>query len=114
VFEIKVIIIDHSLRDSLRTQLYKSKNAPSAKPTLPARPKPSANIPYKQAKAEEPSSLLIDLSEKVEQDLLLSDGISKNPFIQPTQMLDTWQPLQPSHAQPGIGNAHSLNPFINE
>jgi hypothetical protein len=73
--------------------------------------------PEKTAKPAKPADpVLIDLSERVEKDLLLSDEISKNPFMQSGDMLNTWQPLQPvpAHGNAVTQDAHSLNPFKNE
>jgi hypothetical protein len=35
--------------------------------------------------------------------------------MNPSEMLNSWQPLQPvqAHANPGTQDAHSLNPFNN-
>lgn len=112
VFEIRVVIIDHHLRNALKTQLYQSKNKTATKPALPARPKPLANVSKSVEAPLDP--VLIDLSEKVELDLKVSHGMSRNPFVQETETLDSWKPLQPvqANAQKGSRDFNSLNPFI--
>ena len=108
IFEIKVIIIDQTTRDALRTQLYQLKNKPLTKPALPARPK---NVMNAKPALPPADPALIDLSDKVEQDLLLSDGISRNPFLQQND-ISTWKTLEP--ARSNLPEMNSLNPFRND
>ena len=100
-------MIDQTIRDALRTQLYLLKSKAASKPALPARPnakkEPTPSIP--------PDHVLVDLSDKVQEDLLLSDKFNNNPFLQHSENLHQWVPLEPEKSSPN--DLGSLNPFRN-